>query len=196
MPASLICASAARSDQTMAALRRAGLVMWRGKGQRPIGDNGPEARRHRLEIRRIAALAAGARRHHRQRRTDTAQFFPADRRAMIGQDDIAARHRDVVDELRAMALVGLRRNTKGKCQRIGIVPRDLGDLLVGQAVAQRLIIFVARLNVDEPYGATMLWIGILAPAGVRIEHLLEDQNMTRLEIRVKIFERRMGRALG
>ncbi len=42
----------------------------------------------------------------------------------------------------------------------------------------------------------MLWIGILAPAGVRIEHLLEDQNMTRLEIRVKIFERRIGRALG
>ena len=42
-----------------------------------------------------------------------AQRFAADRRAMIRQDDVAARDAHVVDELPAMGLVGLRRDQKG-----------------------------------------------------------------------------------
>ena len=88
---------------------------------------------------------------------------------MVGEDDIAARNADRIEQ----GAVGGRadhRQAQRKRQRVGVVPGDVDDRGAGERIG-------AALHIGEPDGVPVSGVGVTLDTGARPQDLLEDQHV-------------------
>ena len=135
-------------------------------GQRNVRQPRAKPWRNRLTHPCRAKISAALRRHRQKRFRHCAEHFAIAREAVIGQDDIAARHGDRV----AISICRGRRQTQWKQERISVVPSDLRHLGAGHRVGRRHSI------AGQSHHLASCGIGIGLVAGLRTDDFFKDQN--------------------